>query len=638
MIEVSLSGVEKYYGVNQVLKDITFQVLQGDRAGIVGRNGTGKTTLFRIISGVEKCDRGVLSIRKGSQIGWLEQISNYPLEFKVIDVLNMAFHKELSIQSAIRELEEKMCFAKDQELDAIMKKYGELQDSFESQGGYNIEEKLSKVCDGLRIDEKFLNMSFKDLSGGEKTAVLLGKILLEEPDILLLDEPTNHLDMDSIEWLESFLLEYKGTVIIISHDRYFLDKVTNKVIEIEGGKANTYLGNYSAYVAEKEKIYLEELKRYENQQKKIKSMEESIKRLKDWANRGDNEKIFKRAFNMEKRLEKMDKVDRPILDNDKMKLDLSIQERSGQDVILVEGLHKKIGEKVLFNDLSFSLKCGEKVALVGKNGSGKSTFIKTVLGENSLDKGKIKIGANVKISYLQQEIYFNNEENTVLETFREEYLCTEGEARNILAKFLFYGEDVFKRVKNLSGGERSRLRLCQLMYKDMNTLILDEPTNHLDIMGREMLEETLLQFDGTMIFISHDRYFINRLANKVVELSNKKLVSYLGNYDYYREKKLSKNKNEESKGQNKKSDKKSDKKSANNLKRNPKNMAEKSNTKKLKEIEEQINRYEVLIADKEAEINLNATDFNKLKDLYNDKNNLENHLNQLLDEWIILNE
>ena len=634
MIEVSLSGVEKYYGVNRVLKDITFQVLQGDRAGIVGRNGTGKTTLFRIISGVEKCDRGVLSIRKGSQIGWLEQISNYPLEFKVIDVLNMAFHKELSIQSAIRELEEKMCFAKDQELDAIMKKYGELQDSFESQGGYNIEEKLSKVCDGLRIDEKFLNMSFKDLSGGEKTAVLLGKILLEEPDILLLDEPTNHLDMDSIEWLESFLLEYKGTVIIISHDRYFLDKVTNKVIEIEGGKANTYLGNYSAYVAEKEKIYLEELKRYENQQKKIKSMEESIKRLKDWANRGDNEKIFKRAFNMEKRLEKMDKVDRPILDNDKMKLDLSIQERSGQDVILVEGLHKKIGEKVLFNDLSFSLKCGEKVALVGKNGSGKSTFIKTVLGENSLDKGKIKIGANVKISYLQQEIYFNNEENTVLETFREEYLCTEGEARNILAKFLFYGEDVFKRVKNLSGGERSRLRLCQLMYKDMNTLILDEPTNHLDIMGREMLEETLLQFDGTMIFISHDRYFINRLANKVVEFSNKKLVSYLGNYDYYREKKLSKNKNEESKRENKKSDKKS----ANNLKRNPKNMAEKSNTKKLKEIEEEINRYEVLIADKEAEINLNATDFNKLKDLYNEKNNLENRLNQLLDEWIILNE
>lgn len=634
MTEVALSGVEKYYGANQVLKNITFQVSQGERAGIVGRNGTGKTTLFRIISGVEKCDRGVLSIRKGSQIGWLEQISNYPLEFKVIDVLNMAFHKELSIQSAIRELEEKMCFAKDQELDAIMKKYGELQDSFESQGGYNIEEKLSKICEGLRIDEKFLNMSFKDLSGGEKTTVLLGKILLEEPDILLLDEPTNHLDMDSIEWLESFLLEYKGTVVIISHDRYFLDKVVNKVIEIEGGKANTYPGNYSTYMAEKEKIYLEELKRYDNQQKKIKSMEESIKRLKDWANRGDNEKFFKRAFNMEKRLEKMDKVDRPILDNDKMKLDLSIQERSGQDVILVEGLHKKIGEKVLFNDLSLSLKYGEKVGLVGKNGSGKSTFIKTVLGEISLDKGKIKIGANVKMGYLQQDICFNNEENTVLETFREEYVCTEGEARNILAKFLFYNEDVFKRVKNLSGGERSRLRLCQLMYKDMNTLILDEPTNHLDIMGREMLEETLLQFEGTIIFISHDRYFINRLANKVVELSNKKLDSYLGNYDYYREKKLYKKKNEESKEENKKKDNKS----PNNLKRNPKNIVERSNAKKLKEIEEEINQYEALIADKEAEINLNATDFNKLNNLYNEKNNLENYLNQLLDEWIILNE
>jgi len=525
-----------------------------------------------------------------------------------------------------------MSSVKGQELNAIMKKYGELQDSFERQGGYDIEEKLSKVCNGLGIDEGFKNMYFKDLSGGEKTSVLLGKVLLEEPDILLLDEPTNHLDMDSIEWLESFLLEYKGTVIIISHDRYFLDRVTNKIIEIEGGKSSTYLGNYSAYMEEKQTIYLEELKRYENQQKKIKSMEESIKRLKDWANRGDNAKIYKKAFSMEKRIEKMDKVDRPILNNNKMKLDLTSQGRSGQDVIAIEGLYKKIDEKVLFEDLSFHLNYEENVALIGANGSGKSTLIKTILGESSLDKGKITVGSNVKIGYLQQEVYFNDEEKTIIEAFKEKHVCTEGEARGILARFLFYSEDVFKKVKNLSGGERSRLRLCQLMHEDINTLILDEPTNHLDIMGREMLEEALLDFQGTMIFISHDRYFINRLANKVLELSNKSLIIYLGDYDYYKEKKLIKKQDDLLNSKTKEKDKKL----ANSYKRSTKSVAEKSNEKRLKTIEEEINRYENLIAEKEEEINLNATYFSKLNDLYNEKSSFENHLNHLLDEWICL--
>ena len=634
MIEVSLNGVQKYYGANQVLTDITFQILKGDRAGIVGRNGTGKTTVFKIISDIEKCDRGTFSIRKGATIGFLEQIPNYPNEFKVIDVLNMAFQNELSIQSSIRKLEEKMSSAKGEELDSIMKKYGELQDSFEHQGGYDIEEKLSKVCNGLGINERFKNMYFKDLSGGEKISVLLGKILLEEPDVLLLDEPTNHLDMDSIEWLESFLLEYKGTVIIISHDRYFLDKVVNKVIEIEGGKVSTYGGNYSAYMAEKQNIYLDELKRYENQQKKIKSMEESIKRLKDWANRGDNAKLYKKAFSMEKRIEKMEKVDKPILDNKKMKLDLTTQGRSGDDVISIEGLYKRIDEKVLFEDLSFYLKYEEKVALIGRNGSGKSTLIKTILGENPLDKGKIKVGSNVKIGYLQQEVYFNNEEKTILEAFRENYVCTEGEARGLLARFLFYSEDVFKKVKNLSGGERSRLRLCQLMYEDINTLILDEPTNHLDIIGREMLEEALLEFQGTIIFISHDRYFINKLANKVVELCNKNLITYLGNYDYYRDKKIIEKQVNLLDSQNKEKDKIL----TNRSKEGIRNVTDKTNEKRIKAIENEISRYENLISEKEEEIKLNETDFNKLNDLYNEKSSLENNLNHLLEEWICLKE
>ncbi|WP_313757267.1 ribosomal protection-like ABC-F family protein [Tissierella sp.] len=634
MIEISLNNVEKYYGADQVLKDITFQVLKGEKVGIVGRNGTGKTTLFKVIAGMENYDKGLISVSKGSQIGYLEQITNYQDEFRVIDVLKIAFHNEFKILSNLRELEEKMSNVGGNKLESIIEKYGELQNLFESKGGYEIEEKLSKVCNGLGLNEKILNAKFKDLSGGEKTTVLLGKILLEEPDILLLDEPTNHLDMDSIEWLESFLLEYKGTFIIISHDRYFLDNVVNKIIEIERGKANVFIGSYSSYVREKEKVYLEELKRYENQQKKIKSMEESIKRLKDWANRGDNEKMFKRAFSMEKRLEKMEKVDRPIIDNDTMKLDFSIQNRSGQDVIIVEELYKKIGNKILFKNINYSVKYGERVAMIGQNGSGKTTLIRIILGETLADRGEIKMGANVKIGYLQQNIYFNNEERTILDIFREEYICSEGDARSILSKFLFYGEDIFKKVKYLSGGERARLRLCQLMYKDVNTLILDEPTNHLDIMSREMLEETLLQFEGTIIFISHDRYFINRIANKVVELSHGKLISYLGNYDYFREKKLSEKKNREFD----KINKAKNNKVVDNKKSNGKMKTNKSNTKKIKEIEEEIERYEKLIANKELEINISATDYSELNNLYNEKVELESHLDNLLEEWIMLNE
>lgn len=634
MIEIALNGVEKYYGVNKVLEDITFQVLKGEKVGIVGKNGAGKTTLFKILAGMDNCDRGLVTISKESQIGCLEQIPNYPEEYRVIDILNMAFRDELSIQSSLRELEKKMSNVEDQELDSIIQRYGELQNSFEAKGGYKIEEKLSKVCEGLGLDKEYSNLKFQDLSGGEKTTVLLGKVLLEEPDILLLDEPTNHLDMDSIDWLESFLLEYRGTIIVISHDRYFLDRVINKVIEIERGKSRIYIGNYSNYIEEKKKLYLEELKLYENQQKKIKSMEESIKRLKDWANRGDNEKTFKRAFSMEKRLEKMDKIERPIADDNRIKLDFSIQQRSGQDVILVNGLYKKIGEKVLFNDLNYYLNYGERVAVIGENGSGKTTLIRTILGKSLPDRGEIKIGSNVKIGYLQQNIRFDNEEGTVLDNFRDEYICSEEKGRNILSKFLFYNEDVFKKVKNLSGGERARLRLCQLMHRDVNTMILDEPTNHLDIISREMLEETLLQFQGTIMFVSHDRYFINRIAEKVVELFNGKLISYLGDYDYYREKKLTQKENEKiDKRVKDRCDKITHK-----VKNDQKNIVNRSKVRKINEIEKEIAEYEDLIKNKEVELNAHVTDFNKLNDLYMEKIELESQLDRLLEKWIELNE
>ena len=337
---------------------------------------------------------------------------------------------------------------------------------------------------------------------------------------------------------------------------------------------------------------------------------------------------------MEKRLEKMEKVDNPNMDKDIMKLDFSLESRSGQEVILIEGLYKKIGNKVLFNDLNYSLRYGDRVAMIGQNGSGKTTLIKIILGEIFADKGEVKIGANVKIGYLQQNIYFDNEERTILDTFREEYICSEGEARNILSKFLFYGEDVFRKVKNLSGGERARLRLCQLMHKDINTLILDEPTNHLDIMSRETLEETLLEFKGTIIFISHDRYFINRIANKVVELSHGKLVSYLGNYDYFREKKLFKRENNEFN----KTDEGKNNKAVSNSKNKRKGIVNNPNAKKIKELEARIEEYEDLIAHKEIEIDMNARDYNKLNNLYNEKVELENQLDKLFEEWMMLNE
>jgi ATPase subunit of ABC transporter with duplicated ATPase domains len=631
MIELSLNNVEKYYGANQALKDLTFQVSKGVRVGIVGRNGTGKTTIFKVITGIENYDNGIISIRKGSSIGYLEQIPDYPSEYRAKDVLNEAFRDLLELQSTLRELEVKMSTVEGGELNYTIKKYGDLRDIFETKGGYEIEEKMSKVCNGLGFNQDFLNMEFNDLSGGEKTTVILGKILLEGPDILLLDEPTNHLDMSSMSWLESYLTEYNGTVLIISHDRYFLDSVVNKIVEIENGTAKSYAGNYSSYVEEKDKVYLEELKRYENQQKKIKSMEESIKRLKDWADRGDNENMFRRAFSMEKRLEKMEKVDKPVLDTRNIKLNFSIQDRSGKDVIGVKGLQMKLEGKTLFNNLNFSLKYGERVAILGKNGSGKTTLLKTILGEISADEGEVKIGVNVKIGYLQQNIHFNNEDDTVLDIFREGYICSETEARNILSRFLFYSEDIFKRGKNLSGGERARLRLCQLMYKDVNTLILDEPTNHLDIMSREMLEETLNKFQGSIIFVSHDRYFINKIADRIDELSNGTLKSYYGDYDYYKEKRLNYNNVEEP---HKKSKEYTNKK----VEDSKKTIKDTPNAKRIKEIEDDIKKQETLLKEKEIELDLYSTDYIKLNDLYKEKVDLKDKLDKLLDEWIRLNE
>ena len=539
MLDISLKRIEKTYGITIVLTDVTFEANENEKIGIIGANGCGKTTIFRIIAGLEKYDNGIMSIRKNTKIGYLNQIPEYPEGTITEDILNSAFDELLAIKKEMRKAEEEMAKPElsPEKLDKIMTKYGRLQSSFEEKGGYEIDERIKRICQGLKITETMRCQDFDTLSGGEMTRVELAHILLLNPDILLLDEPTNHLDIDSVEWFENYINNYKGTVLIISHDRYFLDKTVNKIIEIEYGKSTVFKGNYSYYVEEKDRLLMAEFERYKDQQKKIKAMKEAMERWRAWSNNGQNEKMFKKVKQMEKRLEKMEIMERPELEKKKIGLYFENEKRSGNIVIKTEELSKSFDGQTILNNIDFLMNYKEKICLMGKNGSGKSTFIKLLLGELSQDTGDIVTGSNVKVGYMNQEISFPNENETVLECFINSTDVKRENARGILAKFLFYGDDVFKWVKNLSGGEKVRLRLCQLMYKDINLLILDEPTNHLDIDTKEMLEDALSKYKSSLLFISHDRYFINKLANRVIEIEDTKLYDYTGNYEYYKRKK-----------------------------------------------------------------------------------------------------
>ncbi|MCB2361766.1 ribosomal protection-like ABC-F family protein [Clostridium estertheticum] len=627
MIEIELKEVEKYFGGNRILSNISFEVHRNERVGLIGKNGTGKTTIFKIIAGMENKDNGSISIRKNSTIGYLEQIPDYPKHFKVIDVLKTAFRIQYEINKELKIIEVKMGILNGNELECVLRKYGELNELYQAKGGYEIEEKMSKVCIGLKFEEETLDREFMTLSGGEKTIVMLGKILLENPEILLLDEPSNHLDVTSIEWLENYLKSYKGTVVIISHDRYFLDRVVTKIVEIEDGETSLYNGNYSYYVIEKQRRIFEEFEAYKDQQKKIKAMEKAIKRLREWATQGDNEKFFKRAESMQKRLDKVERVDKPIINGAKIKLDFAKTDRSGTDVVRLKGICKKFEHKKVLEDLQLDVRNSESTALLGSNGSGKSTIIKIILGQVIPDKGQVKLGSNIKIGYLPQNITFHNEELTVLEAFRDGITVSEGEARGILAKFLFYGERVFKKVKNLSGGEKSRLKLCILIQNDINLLILDEPTNHLDIDSREMLEESLLIFAGTILFISHDRFFINKLAKRILEIEDKKIVSYDGDYEYYREKK---NEFERNGVENPKEDK-------TNKQRGIENHNKIVSNNKLKEIEtleEIIQKLEKKIRDIDVEMNNSGRDYEKLVELGKEKEKIQRELDVNIEKWM----
>ncbi|MBX9975453.1 ribosomal protection-like ABC-F family protein [Cytobacillus firmus] len=538
MIACSAQQVGKSYGGNTVFENICFEIHERDRVGLTGRNGSGKTTLFKLLAGAEVPDTGKIHWRKGCEIGYLAQIPDYPAGMKAIDVLKTAFTYLLEMEKTMKKMEQQMANENvPDQLNKLIGEYGELQDQFALNNGYEMDSQIERISNGLDISS-LLNKDFSSLSGGEKTKVCLAHMLLKSPNLLLLDEPTNHLDIKSVEWLADFIKNYEGTVVLVSHDRYFLDETVSRILDLEDGEITLYQTNYSGFVKEKEERLLREFQQYEEQQKKIKKMKEAIKRLREWANQctPPNAGLHKRASSMEKALQRMEKLDRPVLNRKKMNMDLEASERSGKDVFLMKEVSKSFGSKHLFKNVRMHILFRDRTAIVGDNGTGKSTLIKMMLGELEPDAGEIRKGSNLKIGYLSQHVFSNADDQSVIDTFREGQAVTEGEARHILAGFLFYGHTVFRKVSQLSGGERMRLRLAQLMHRDINFLILDEPTNHLDIESREVLEEALEEFDGTILAVSHDRYFINRIFSKIYWIDQKDLHYYEGNYDWARKK------------------------------------------------------------------------------------------------------
>ena len=529
MIDISVSNLVKEFEVgHKILDGLTFQVDTGERVGLLGPNGCGKTTLLRILTGVMDYDEGDVVIAPGKRMGLISQIPVYPAGYTVEDVLATAFEPLREMEREMAALAEQMGEGTD---PALLARYDKLTAAFEAAGGYETDTKTNKVCNGLTIPQSMREQLFDKLSGGEKTRVNLARLILEDTDILLLDEPTNHLDLRATEWLEEYLDKFKGTVLTVSHDRYFLDKVVNRIVEIQAGKAEFYSGNYSFYVVEKERRYEEKLRQYEKEQAKIEQLEKAAEQMRIWAYSG-MDKTFKRVKSMEKRIERMRTTDRPTRER-KMEVRFGEREFRGDEVLTIKGLTKSFGERTLFSNLSLEVAGGERIALLGDNGSGKTTLLKILLGEEEPDAGKVRMGPTVKVGYLPQHVHFDHPERNLVDTLIYEQDCTAQTARNRLAAFKFRGEDVFKPVSALSGGEQSRLRLCMLMDEKINLLILDEPTNHLDIQSREWIEEAVEEYEGNLLFVSHDRYFIDRFASRIWMLEDGHITDFRGNYQEY---------------------------------------------------------------------------------------------------------
>ena len=622
MIDIRVEGLVKSFDLEKkILDGLTFQVDAGERVGLLGRNGAGKTTLFRILTGELDYDSGTVQIASGRRVGLISQIPVYPAGYTVEDVLQTAFARMFRMKDEMDALALRM--EQGASDDATLRRYGELNARFEGLGGWDTETAVNKVANGLSISPEMRTRLFERLSGGEKTRVNLGRLILEDTDVLLLDEPTNHLDLQATEWLEEYLRRFRGTVVTISHDRYFLDRTVTRIIELLDGKAEFYSGNYSFYAIEKERRYQERMKQYLKEQAKIRQLEKAADQLHLWAFMG-NDALHKRAFSMEKRIERMRTTQKP---TKARRLEARFQSREfkGDEVLQIRGVSKAFGQRRLFDDVYLRCEGGERIALLGENGTGKTTLLNMIMGLEHPDSGMIRLGPSVKAAYLPQVIHFDHPERSILDTMLYELDITPQSARNRLAAYQFTGEDVFKPVSVLSGGELSRLRLCMLMDESVNLLILDEPTNHLDIDSREWLEEAVEDFDGTLLFVSHDRYFINRFATRVWELEHAVITDYPMGFAQYRQVR-----EEERRAAQPAPAPSAAKKSAPAGKGN---RAQQAARKQLTICETAIARLEASLASLDRDMEQFACDAEKLGELYRQRQAVEAELEQEMTRW-----
>ena len=627
---LQVSNINKYFNDNHILKDVSFHMNEYDKTALVGINGSGKTTLIRIIMNELDKDSGNISLNKGVSVGYLPQNAIIDSDATIYEEVLKVKEALISDEQALRDMEKEMGDVKGRELEALMEDYHKLEEAFDRAGGYRIASDISGTLKGLGFSEEEFNKPVNTLSGGQKTRVALSKLLVGTPDMIILDEPTNHLDMNSIIWLENYLLNYKGAVLIVSHDRYFLDRIVDHVVELDCGVCTSFTGNYSDYAAKKEIIRVSQLNAYLNQQRDIKHQQEVIEKLRSF----NREKSIKRADSRAHMLEKIELIDKPTENNNSMQIVLSPRIESGKNVLDVTDLTKAYDHR-LFSDISFSLRRGDHVAIIGDNGTGKTTILKIINNIVSADSGDIKLGTNVCIGYYDQEHHVLHDDKTIFEEISDDFpTLTNTEIRNMLAAFLFTGDDVFKPIHNLSGGEKGRVSLAKLMLSEANLLILDEPTNHLDITSKEILENALNNYTGTLLYVSHDRYFINRTADRILELNSEGLTEYLGNYDYYLEKKQE---NTTSAG--------SLKISSNNIKNEAAALdykAQKAEAARIKKLNNDLNKLEDKIAHTEQAISdidawlndsSNGTDTAGLIKKQKEKESLDEELLILYDKW-----
>uniref|UniRef100_UPI00402A4D76 ribosomal protection-like ABC-F family protein n=1 Tax=Lachnospira sp. TaxID=2049031 RepID=UPI00402A4D76 len=628
------NNISKSFGTDVIIKSCSFNIEDHEKAAIVGINGAGKSTLLKIITGIEPADTGLVTLAKDKTLGYLAQQQNLGSDNTIYDELLSVKQYILDMEKELRSIEKRMNTADGDELENLMKKYSDLNHRFEMENGYAYKSEITGVLKGLGFSEEDFTLNVNTLSGGQKTRVALGRLLLAKPDIILLDEPTNHLDMESIRWLENYLLNYNGAVLIVAHDRYFLDKIVSKIIELDNGVATVFSGNYTDYAAKKAILRNMKLKEYLNQQREIKHQEDVITKLKQF----NREKSIKRAESREKMLDKIEIIDKPQELNDKMNIKLEPNVVSGNDVLTISGLSKSFDDVTLFDNIDIEIKRGERVALIGNNGTGKTTILKLINGIIEPDSGSIYLGAKVNIGYYDQEHHVLDPDKTIFDEIRDAYPdLNNTQIRNTLAAFLFTNEDVFKYIRDLSGGEKGRVSLAKLMLSNANFLILDEPTNHLDIVSKEILENALNNYTGTVLFVSHDRYFINAAATRIIELSNKTVVNYIGNYDYYLEKRdilSAKPINTVSSADIEHAKKAADSKAS--------WQEEKVKQAQLKKIKNELKRTEERIANIEERIdkldNMYAdpaisSDTAKLMEIHTEKEELSKELDKLYDRW-----